>query len=318
MKLSCGLAFSILLATATAPSLAKELGDWAPQLRIKEWIKGDSVDLKKGRGSSIYVIEFWATWCGPCRRGIPHLTNLQAKYEKQGVVFVGVSAEKPSVIRRFVKQQGSRMKYRVAADDSRKTYRNYMIAFRQNGIPHAFLVDRKGKLVWHGHPSGGLDRALAKLVDKQPGTGGPGRKTDTAQSRKAKDTRLSKARLLRLKYCRFVKREPIPDALRSLGARVLTFGAHDATFLSDFSEEILTNPKFRYRDYELALDAAELAYDLSKGASPEIAGSYANALIASGREEQALKIVNEAIDASEGGAVLVKLRSIRRRIRTSN
>src|SRR6516225_10230386 len=64
-----------------------KVGDPAPKLEVKEFLKGEPVaSLEKGK---IYVIEFWATWCGPCRTSIPHVTELQKKHKD--VVFIGVS-----------------------------------------------------------------------------------------------------------------------------------------------------------------------------------------------------------------------------------
>ena len=55
------------------------VGDPAPKLAVKEFVKGEPLkDLEKGK---TYVVEFWATWCGPCRTSIPHLTELQKKHK---------------------------------------------------------------------------------------------------------------------------------------------------------------------------------------------------------------------------------------------
>ena len=90
-------------ALALAGSLfSADLGDEAKPLQISKWVKGKKVDLAKGKGKKVYVVEFWATWCPPCRTTIPHLTELQKKYKDKGVVFIGVSDEKASVVKKFV------------------------------------------------------------------------------------------------------------------------------------------------------------------------------------------------------------------------
>ncbi|MBI5387614.1 MAG: redoxin family protein [Verrucomicrobia bacterium] len=152
---------SLLLPVA---ALAAELGKAAAPLKIAEWIKGQPVDLAAGKGKTIYVVEFWATWCPPCRTSIPHLTELQRKFKDRGVVFVGVSDEKAATVKKFVDQMGAKMDYVVAVDDQRKTSAAYMEAYGIDGIPHAFVIDKLGKIVWHGHPMGELERTLEAVI----------------------------------------------------------------------------------------------------------------------------------------------------------
>lgn len=156
----------ILLASLllTLPAAAApKLGDAAPPLDVSDWIKGSPVKLADGAGKNIYVIEFWATWCGPCRTSIPHLTELQKKFKDQGVIFVGLSDEKPEVVKKFVEKMGDKMDYTVAIDAG-KTTEGYMEAFGVRGIPHAFVVDKQGRIVWHGHPMAELESTLEEIV----------------------------------------------------------------------------------------------------------------------------------------------------------
>jgi thiol-disulfide isomerase/thioredoxin len=143
---------------------AAELGDPAKPLDIKEWVKGSPVDLAAGKGKTVYVVEFWATWCPPCRASIPHLTELQKKFKDKGVVFIGVSDEKSDVVKKFVEKMGDKMDYTVAIDGG-KTAEGYMEAYGINGIPHAFIVDKAGKIAWHGHPMENLEDTLQDVID---------------------------------------------------------------------------------------------------------------------------------------------------------
>lgn len=144
------------------------VGDSAPKLEVKEFVKGDAVkELEKGK---TYVVEFWATWCGPCRVSIPHLTELQKKYKD--IKFIGVSVweEDFAKVKPFVKEMGDKMDYSVAIDEvpkngdanDGKMAKNWMTAAEQEGIPSAFVVNGEGKILWIGHPME-LDKVLEKV-----------------------------------------------------------------------------------------------------------------------------------------------------------
>lgn len=148
---------AIVLANTKA-----RLGEPAAKLVIKDWTKGKAVDVRDGK--AVYVVEFWATWCGPCRVSIPHLTELQKQWKDKGVVVVGVSDEPASTVKPFVEKMGEKMDYVVACDDNRLTYSGYMEAYGFNGIPTAFIVGRDGRVLWTGHPMNGLDKALEQAV----------------------------------------------------------------------------------------------------------------------------------------------------------
>jgi thiol-disulfide isomerase/thioredoxin len=157
----------IMVATVLCgiSALAKKelkLGDVAPEVSVKmindkEYGKTFSLAEFKDK---VIVLEFWATWCPPCRQTIPHLSKIQAKY-KDKVVVIGVSGEDRPVVEKFFKAQKD-MKYRVAVDDEDKTAGIYMTGFGVNGIPHAFII-KEGKIIWHGHPME-IDQALEKAV----------------------------------------------------------------------------------------------------------------------------------------------------------
>lgn len=149
---------------ASPAALAAQLGDTAAPLEIAEWVKGDAVDLASAKGKKVIVVEFWATWCGPCRTSIPHLTQLQKKYADRGVVIVGVTDEESSKVKPFVDQMGDKMDYTVAIDRAGATAAGYMQKYGINGIPHAFVVDKEGRIAWHGHPMSGLERVLDQLA----------------------------------------------------------------------------------------------------------------------------------------------------------
>ena len=172
MKLSRFLAVSSLLVMASL-SMAQSLsiGDRAPDLKVTDWVKGTPQTLGNGK---ITVVEFWATWCGPCKQSIPHLTELAHKYAGK-VNFVGVSVwesqpeDYTTKVPAFVKDFGDKMDYNVATEGPGTFMaKNWMTAAGENGIPAAFLIDQDGKVAWIGHPMVGLDTAIdAVLAGKE-------------------------------------------------------------------------------------------------------------------------------------------------------
>ncbi len=64
-------------------------GKPAPELALKDWINSKPLDLDALKGK-IVVLDFWATWCGPCLSAVPHTNEMKKKYAKKGVVIIGV------------------------------------------------------------------------------------------------------------------------------------------------------------------------------------------------------------------------------------
>lgn len=167
-RLGAILFASALVAGAGASTLG--IGDKAPSIQVAKWIKGSPVTLGNG---NINVVEFWATWCGPCKQSIPHLTELAKKYKGQ-VTFTGVSVWEErnptdnsylAKVESFVTEMGDKMDYNVAADGFEGTMaKTWMAAAGQNGIPTAFIVDKTGTIVWIGHPMGDLDKVLGQVI----------------------------------------------------------------------------------------------------------------------------------------------------------
>lgn len=162
-NLSLVLLLALCAIGGISQANAAELGDKAAKISVAKWIKGEAVDVTDGK--NIYVVEFWATWCPPCRVSIPHLTKLQKKFGDKGVVFIGISDEDEDTVKPFVAKMGEQMDYRVAVDDHDKSSKAYMAAFGINGIPHAFVVDKAGRIVWQGHPMADLEKTLQAMVD---------------------------------------------------------------------------------------------------------------------------------------------------------
>ncbi len=160
-------AFAALVSLTVSASAALGPGDPAPPIKVAKWFKGTPVTtFEPGK---VYVVEFWATWCGPCRQSIPHLTELAHKYQGK-VTFAGVSvwerdADYLTKVGKFVEEMGDKMDYNVAADEQANTMaETWMAAAGENGIPCAFVVDGAGKIAWIGHPMADLGPTLDKVL----------------------------------------------------------------------------------------------------------------------------------------------------------
>ncbi|MCL1910558.1 MAG: TlpA family protein disulfide reductase [Kiritimatiellaeota bacterium] len=137
----------------------------APALAVAQWMQGPEVQVTTGQ---VTVVEFWATWCPPCRTSIPHINEIYKKHKDSGLAVVGLSNEKPEVVKPFIEKQGGSMTYPVAIS-SKADYANYMEAWGIGGIPHAFVVGADGGVAWHGHPmDSGFEAVIKRELDKIP------------------------------------------------------------------------------------------------------------------------------------------------------
>ena len=159
-----------LLVTFASAKADLTIGDPAPSLSHATWLKGQPLrNFEKGK---IYVVEFWATWCEPCKENIPNLTLLAKKYAGQATIS-GISIWEStdhgdtSYMKRvsdFVKKEGDKMAYNVGADDlAADTANAWMKAAGEGGIPMSFVVGKDGKIAWMGHAQG-LDEVLSQVI----------------------------------------------------------------------------------------------------------------------------------------------------------
>ena len=171
MFLLAGLAVMIVRASAQEP-VTLHIGDAAPAIQYSQWLKGTPV--ASFDGDRLYILEFWATWCGPCKAAMPHLTELQKQYDgKASFIGVGVwehvaegkpyESSLPSVTK-FVNGNAANMGYSVIADNNDQFMaNNWLKAAGLNGIPSTFIIKNR-QIIWIGHPIA-LDTTLPKIMD---------------------------------------------------------------------------------------------------------------------------------------------------------
>jgi cytochrome c biogenesis protein CcmG/thiol:disulfide interchange protein DsbE len=120
--------------------IAPPAGTMAPDFQLRTF-DGKSIRLSDFRGKPV-VVNFWASWCVPCRDEEPALDQLAATYQKQGIVFLGVNMQDtPSDAQTFMRQ--FQIDYPVVTDSTGAVYINYGVV----GVPETYLVNRQGKLV---------------------------------------------------------------------------------------------------------------------------------------------------------------------------
>jgi thiol-disulfide isomerase/thioredoxin len=261
----------------------------AAPLKGLEWVKGSAVNsFQEGH---VYVVEFWATWCPPCKKSIPHLTKLQEQYKDKKVTIIGISNEPVKTIKPFVEKMGDQMAYTVASDAKQLTHTHYMQAYGVRGIPHAFIVDGKGKLVWQGNPSypvGEMDTVLGLVA------GGGFDPVAYAKKKAEEEAKMKKLQQLYGEYFQKLQADGPGVETRLIAAEFMKVAPVDA--LNAMAWDILTRIEKNKRDLETALTAAAKSNEMTEGKDPTALDTYALALFESGKIEDAIKAQQKAVD----------------------
>jgi peroxiredoxin len=150
--------FALLAVFAVAkPALAVDLGSQAPTFELSGTDK--PVKLTDYRGKLVYL-DFWASWCGPCRQSFPWMSSMQSKFGGKGLQVVGVNLDtKSDDGKRFL--SGNPAQFTIAFDPAGSTPRQYGV----KGMPSSYLIDRDGKIIYEHIGFNEVDRAeLEKKV----------------------------------------------------------------------------------------------------------------------------------------------------------
>lgn len=136
-------------------------GKAPPTLTLKDWI-GDAQDLEKLKGK-VVVVDFWATWCPPCREAIPHNIELYTKHKGDGLMIIGVHDSKRGVDKMAAMAKDKKMNYPLGVDDASKSTKAWNISF----WPTYFVIDRKGVVRAAGLSPDNVDKVVEKLLKEE-------------------------------------------------------------------------------------------------------------------------------------------------------
>ena len=292
---------------------AIEVGDKAPTLKgVKSWYNGEVLD--PGAEGKITILDFWATWCGPCRDSIPHLNDLYDQYKSEGVVIAGITNEGKDKVDPFLKRLP--MHFPVGMDTRGTTKRTYMAG--RDGIPQAFLIDKKGIVVWEGHPMDGLDNVLAQVV---AGTWSVEKALSGGKVRKQKEQLQQELMAMMMEkdtdgalgiLDKLAEIDPNPAGVALFRAQLLMeegrAGEAQQAFrkvmrdsndspevLGEIAWNVLQFPR-QHRDLKIAIDGAERAVELTGRKKLEHLETLALSLYYLGDLDGAAKIQQEAVD----------------------
>lgn len=141
-------------------------GDKAPPLDLAAVVHGS--EIRPFTGEHVIVLDFWATWCAPCLRGMPHLSDLQERYGPE-VQFIGITDETAELVAELLERSRGEetwadvIRYSLAIDNEEQTFQNFMGAAELRARPKAFIIDRTGTIAWIGNPAK-MDETLAAIV----------------------------------------------------------------------------------------------------------------------------------------------------------
>jgi cytochrome c biogenesis protein CcmG/thiol:disulfide interchange protein DsbE len=131
----------------------------APAFTLAD-LNGHPVSLSDFRGK-VVVLDFWATWCPPCKREIPDFIELQSQYGSKGLQVIGIGLDEPEKLKAFASTNGMNYTVLLGTDDTALKYGGI------SGIPTTFIIDRSGKIVdrFEGfRPKGVFESEIRRLL----------------------------------------------------------------------------------------------------------------------------------------------------------
>lgn len=157
------LCISLFLIGITAFAQSNiRIGEKAPAIKITDWIENTPAD--KDLAGKYIVLEFWATWCGPCIAAVPHMNELQKEFNRKDLYYISISDEPVEKIKRTLKRVD--FKSIVVTDQTGQTQKNYGDKVEGlQAIPLTVLIDNKGIVKWVGLPTQLTQKVMADFLN---------------------------------------------------------------------------------------------------------------------------------------------------------
>lgn len=138
------------------------VGQKAPNFRART-VKGDSIALSDYRGK-IVLLDFWATWCGPCLPEIPHLKSIQAKHPEKELQIIGIALEDdPGKLMKFLAEKEMNWPHVLQSGRWKDELSGL---FNITGIPQTYIIDRNGTIAAKELRGQELEKEIAKIIGK--------------------------------------------------------------------------------------------------------------------------------------------------------
>jgi thiol-disulfide isomerase/thioredoxin len=314
---------------------ALKVGDPAPKLQTGKFLQGEPVkEFEKGK---VYLVEFWATWCAPCKENVPHISELDKKFKDKGLVIIGqdVWEDDDDDVKKFIKEMGDKMTYRVALDDKSESEKGrmsvaWMDAAKETAVPMMFIV-ANNEVAWMGRPrflkEKTLEEILAGKYDVKKAAQEYARKKEAEEKSNAAFEEFEKAvtakewdkaetslqamekvetvndeqdrpdiEMMRLKMN--LKKEDMAAA-EAAAKRLMEKDPQDADYHSSVAWQLAIQKGASKGLLEIAKKEGLRAVELSKGKDPDILDTMARVHFANGEKDEAVATEQKAIELAE-------------------